>query len=88
MAFAATGFAHTSTPCTQALPASGRRSPVAIDSVVVLPAPFGPTSPKNEPCGTTRSTPATACHFSAWITGTVKTRCSSHGGCEQRGVTG
>ena len=31
-----------------------------MDSVVVLPAPFGPSRPKNEPAGTSRSTPATA----------------------------
>ena len=34
---------HTSYPSTYDVPASGRSSPVAIDSVVVLPAPFGPT---------------------------------------------
>jgi hypothetical protein len=43
-----------------AVPPSGRSSPTAIDSDVVLPAPFGPTSPKNEPAGTSRSTWSTA----------------------------
>ena len=28
---------------------------MTIDSVVVLPAPLGPTSPKNDPTGTSRS---------------------------------
>ena len=31
------------------MPESGRSRPVTIDRVVVLPAPFGPTKPKNEP---------------------------------------
>ena len=57
---ASTGSAHTSWPSTYAAPASGRSSPTAIDSVVVLPAPLGPSRPKNEPAGTSRSTPATA----------------------------
>ena len=34
------------------LPASGRRSPVAMLSMVVLPAPLGPTMPKMLPRGT------------------------------------
>src|SRR5215216_4806650 len=46
---AATGSAHTSTPKTLAVPASGRSSPTAIDRAVVLPAPLGPTSPKKDP---------------------------------------
>lgn len=33
---------------------------MAIDSVVVLPAPLGPTRPKKQPRGTSRSIPATA----------------------------
>ncbi len=59
-AFAAVGFDQTSTPRIVRRPASGRSSPVAIDRVVVLPAPFGPTRPKNEPAGTSRSMPSTA----------------------------
>ena len=31
-----------------------------MDSVVVLPAPFGPTIPKKEPAGTSRLMPSTA----------------------------
>jgi hypothetical protein len=30
------------------MPPSGRSRPTAIDSDVVLPAPFGPTRPKND----------------------------------------
>lgn len=41
-------------------PESGRSSPVTMDSVVVLPAPFGPTSPMKRPAGSVRSIPATA----------------------------
>ena len=36
-------------------------SPARIEISVVLPAPFGPSSPKNSPCATARSTPASAC---------------------------
>ena len=42
------------------LPASGRRSVASIRRVVVLPAPFGPTSPKISPWSMSRSMPATA----------------------------
>ena len=42
------------------MPAVGRNNPTAMDSVVVLPAPLGPSSPKNDPVGTSRFTPATA----------------------------
>src|SRR6476660_3344795 len=57
---AATGSDHTSRPRTNACPASGRSRPVTIERVVVLPAPLGPTRPKNDPRGTSRSTPLTA----------------------------
>ncbi len=40
-------------------PESGVDSPDSIDSNVVLPAPFGPTRPKTEPAGISRSTPST-----------------------------
>ena len=59
-ALAAIGSVHTSMPSTHTCPRSGRNSPVAMRSVVVLPAPFGPTMPKNEPRGTSRLTSATA----------------------------
>src|ERR1022692_2710046 len=49
---------------TTTWPASGRSSPVIIDRDVVLPAPFGPTSPASEPAAMSRSIPATA-SFSA-----------------------
>src|SRR6476619_8553468 len=42
-------------------PRSARVSPARIEISVVLPAPFGPSRPKNSPCRTTRSTPASAC---------------------------
>ena len=59
-ALAAGGSFHTSIPLIRTWPLSGRSSPVIIDSDVVLPAPFGPTSPASEPVATSRSTPATA----------------------------
>jgi hypothetical protein len=58
--FTATGSAHTSWPTIRTEPSSGRSSPVTIDSVVVFPAPFGPTRPMNRPDGRSRSMPATA----------------------------
>src|SRR5258708_29668717 len=59
-ALAAAGSAHTSRPLIRTRPESGRSSPVIIDSEVVLPAPFGPTSPAREPTAMSRSIPATA----------------------------
>src|SRR5262249_23816583 len=50
---------QTSMPKTRTLPASGRNRPTAIESVVVFPAPFGPTRPKNVPAGTVRFTRST-----------------------------
>src|SRR6516165_4225112 len=60
IALAATGSAHTSRPLIRICPPSGRSRPVIIDSDVVFPAPFGPTSPANEPAAISRSIPATA----------------------------
>src|SRR6202023_63961 len=59
-ALASTGRSHTSTPSTHTWPRSGRSRPVARRSVVVFPAPLGPTIPKKDPWATSRSTPATA----------------------------
>src|SRR5579884_1722426 len=44
----------------EARPASGRSRPVVMRRVVDLPAPFGPTSPKKAPAGTTRLRSTTA----------------------------
>src|SRR4029077_6036578 len=41
-------------------PRSGRMSPVIIDTVVVLPAPFGPSSPTSSPRATVNDTSSTA----------------------------
>ena len=41
---AATGSASASMPATRIEPASGRSRPAIMRSVVVLPAPFGPSS--------------------------------------------
>ena len=41
-------------------PLSAGIRPVSIRMVVDFPAPFGPRKPKNEPRGTSRSTPSTA----------------------------
>ena len=60
IALAAGGFSHTSSPLTSTCPPSGRSRPVIIDNDVVLPAPFGPTSPAREPAAICRSMPATA----------------------------
>ena len=60
IALAAGGSAHRSRPLIRIWPASGRSRPVIIDSEVVFPAPFGPTSPAKEPAAISRSIPATA----------------------------
>ena len=41
---AATGSASASMPTIEIVPASGRSRPATMRSVVVLPAPFGPSS--------------------------------------------
>ena len=49
-----------SCPSTRALPPSGASSVASMRIVVVLPAPFGPSTPYTEPRRTARSTPSTA----------------------------
>ena len=43
------------------MPLSARVSPASTEISVVLPAPFGPSRPKNSPSSTSRLTPASAC---------------------------
>src|SRR4051795_13384801 len=50
----------TSMPRTIAWPPSGGRSPSRISTVVVLPAPLGPSRPKTSPGITSKSMPSTA----------------------------
>ena len=50
----------TSWPSTRADPASGASRVARIRTVVVLPAPFGPSSPYTVPGGTARSRPSSA----------------------------
>ncbi len=57
----ACGSRTTSTPSIVAVPLSGVMSVVSTLTVVVLPAPFGPSSALTVPCGTERSSPASAC---------------------------
>ncbi|SRR5690606_33128201 len=54
------GSLRTSIPATSAYPASGLSNVVRMRTVVVLPAPFGPSNPSTDPVGTSRSTPARA----------------------------
>src|SRR3954469_6862628 len=49
-----------SAPSSRTDPASGRTRPNSIRSSVVLPAPFGPSSPRTSPAATSRSMPSTA----------------------------
>ena len=53
----ARGCVATSWPATIAVPASARSSVERIRTVVVLPAPFGPSSANTEPASTRRSSP-------------------------------
>lgn len=50
----------TDLPSTYESPLVGRVNPVSIDIVVVLPAPFTPSSAKKLPCSTTRFSSSTA----------------------------
>ena len=47
-------------PSIAASPEVGRRSPVSIRIVVLLPAPFGPRKPKKRPRATRKDTWSTA----------------------------
>ena len=47
-------------PLTVALPAVGEMSPASIRTVVVLPAPFGPSRPKISPSPTVKAMSCTA----------------------------
>jgi NAD(P)-dependent dehydrogenase (short-subunit alcohol dehydrogenase family) len=57
---ARTGSATTSTPPTTAWPLVGRTRVVSMPTVVVLPAPFGPSSPNTSPGSTANEIPSTA----------------------------
>src|SRR6266853_1242498 len=81
---ASSGCRSTSIPLTMTRPAVGTANPQIIFNVVVFPAPFGPTSPKISPVGTSRfkRSAATTCQslldaasysldkFSRWTIGT------------------
>ena len=54
------GSSRTSYPATRAVPLVGTDSVVIIRTVVVLPAPFGPSSPSTVPGATVKLTPSTA----------------------------
>jgi hypothetical protein len=47
-------------PSTLTSPASRLRYPSRISTIVVLPAPLGPSRPKTSPLSTLKSTPRTA----------------------------
>src|SRR3954470_4720411 len=49
-----------SCPSTETSPASRGRRPSRISTVVVFPAPFGPSRPKTWPLSTSKSRPRTA----------------------------
>src|SRR5206468_11607677 len=52
----------------RAVPASARVSPAAIEINVVLPAPFGPSNPKNSTSSTAKLTPESAFTLPKWRT--------------------
>src|ERR1700694_175891 len=55
-----TGSRVTSIPATNAAPAVGRTLVVRTPTVVVLPAPLGPSRPKTSPGATWKLIPSTA----------------------------
>ena len=82
----------TSNPKTLAVPSLGRSSVVRILMSVVLPAPFGPSRPKNSPGSTSRSMPSRATTVRGL---TLYTRriprasiASGTAGCAEDGVVG
>src|SRR2546423_13246817 len=58
--FTETGSRATSMPSICATPSVGNTRVVRIPIVVVLPAPFGPSSPKNSPRVTSKEMPSSA----------------------------
>ena len=64
----ASGSATTSNPATRAVPLVGMLSVVIIRTVVVLPAPLGPSIEKTVPAGTEKLTPSTAVKSSNLLT--------------------
>ena len=72
-ALTAPGSRVTSTPRTEIDPSSGWRSPSSISTVVVLPAPFGPSRPNTSPAATSKLTPSTAL-MSPYVLWTSSTR--------------
>ena len=54
------GSSTTETPSSSASPSSGFTSAANMRSVVVLPAPFGPSSPYISPGATSNDKPSTA----------------------------
>src|SRR5688500_13385170 len=59
-AFAAAPFRRRSCPATRIVPLVGVMIPHSARSVVVFPAPLGPTRPSTSPAFTTKESPATA----------------------------
>ena len=55
------GSATGSSPPMRSTPASGAKSDASMSSSVVLPEPFGPTSPVTAPARASRVTSRTAC---------------------------
>ena len=54
------GSVRMSWPPIRAVPDVGSSTPVSIEIVVVLPAPFGPSRPKTSPSSTAKLMPSTA----------------------------
>ena len=93
--FARAGSRHTSWPRISTRPPSGRSSPVAIDRVVVLPAPFGPTTPNIEPRGTVSVRSSTARWLPKFFVSSLSCMAGALagpdggvGGCSNRGTGG
>src|ERR1700682_3742363 len=57
------GSLRTSYPATRAVPLVGSDNVVIIRTVVVFPAPLGPSRPSTVPGGTVKLTPSTAVLF-------------------------
>ncbi|SKZ55554.1 Uncharacterised protein [Mycobacteroides abscessus subsp. abscessus] len=62
------GSVRTSNPAMRAVPLVGSESVVIIRTIVVLPAPLGPSRPRTEPVGTLKLTSSTAVKSSKRLT--------------------
>ena len=83
----ASAWVTTSSPRTEARPESGPRMVERMRTTVVLPAPFGPSSPSTVPASTSRETPSSARTLPRGKTFTRSWASTARDGCEELAIT-